>query len=540
MRYISTPRKRGVDIYRHGVGWTAYFSVAFGDAQNRICSKHCPRFSHFSSQAKPGQARPITNHTQHTVKKFIALAMAVVATATMAFAATETVYLKNGSVIKGEIIEQIPGKSIKVQTKDGSIWVYDVDEIEKITKEDASAAEGADCNIRHRKLDFTVATGYNIATKGGSGSVPIDFTVSKRFSPYFSAGVGAGIDIGTASGSDPIIPIFASFKGFLPLTSTKVTPFAEVRGGYAINTNSSQYASNYGLFSIMPGVRMPINHRMDVDLGVGYVHYMASGGGSGAVMFKVGINFHASTDPNRVLKPKKIVPTYDSGLEVGLEAGMPLGWGGGLVVGYKFSPKLSFGLGVNFSEIQKTEPESNITFYREPDGQGEVVGEHDYSYKEEKSGYGNFQIFLRAQYRLTDRKFSPIASVDLGYRKGTGDDLNNYYSYILLDMYHGGIDQAMERAEQDGIKAKSSGFFIRPMVGISLRIGSNSYLEAKVGANITNGISKLDKVVNTSGNWNGIGSNRFQSVRGYCDGTSFSGFSFSIAWKHTFNVFGRH
>jgi sRNA-binding regulator protein Hfq len=47
------------------------------------------------------------------------------------------VYLKNGSIIKGQIIEQIPGSTIKLQTKDGSVFVYKVDEIEKMTREQA-------------------------------------------------------------------------------------------------------------------------------------------------------------------------------------------------------------------------------------------------------------------------------------------------------------------------------------------------------------------------------------------------------------------
>jgi len=47
----------------------------------------------------------------------------------------DVVYLKNGSVIKGDIIEQIPNKSIKIETADGNIFVYDFSDIEKITKE---------------------------------------------------------------------------------------------------------------------------------------------------------------------------------------------------------------------------------------------------------------------------------------------------------------------------------------------------------------------------------------------------------------------
>jgi hypothetical protein len=47
----------------------------------------------------------------------------------------EVVYLKNGTVIRGLIIEQVPKQSIKIQTKDRNIFVFNYVEIEKITKE---------------------------------------------------------------------------------------------------------------------------------------------------------------------------------------------------------------------------------------------------------------------------------------------------------------------------------------------------------------------------------------------------------------------
>jgi hypothetical protein len=51
----------------------------------------------------------------------------------------EVVYLKNGGIIRGTIIEQIPNKSIKIQTKDGNVFVYNMDEVEKLTKEPVRA-----------------------------------------------------------------------------------------------------------------------------------------------------------------------------------------------------------------------------------------------------------------------------------------------------------------------------------------------------------------------------------------------------------------
>jgi len=47
----------------------------------------------------------------------------------------DVVYLKNGSIVRGMILEQVPNVSLKIETYDGSLFVYKFDEIEKITKE---------------------------------------------------------------------------------------------------------------------------------------------------------------------------------------------------------------------------------------------------------------------------------------------------------------------------------------------------------------------------------------------------------------------
>ena len=67
------------------------------------------------------------------MKKIFTLLCLVVLT-TLTFAQNnyqDVVYLKNGSII----IEQIPNKSIKIETADRSIFVFQMDEIERFTKE---------------------------------------------------------------------------------------------------------------------------------------------------------------------------------------------------------------------------------------------------------------------------------------------------------------------------------------------------------------------------------------------------------------------
>ena len=62
---------------------------------------------------------------------------------TFAFAQTslqDVVYLKNGSIIRGDIIEMIPGETVKIMTTDGSVFVHNFADVEKFTKEQPTSA----------------------------------------------------------------------------------------------------------------------------------------------------------------------------------------------------------------------------------------------------------------------------------------------------------------------------------------------------------------------------------------------------------------
>lgn len=48
----------------------------------------------------------------------------------------DVVYLKNGSIIRGDIIEMVPDETVKITTMDGSMFVYDYKDVEKFAKEE--------------------------------------------------------------------------------------------------------------------------------------------------------------------------------------------------------------------------------------------------------------------------------------------------------------------------------------------------------------------------------------------------------------------
>ncbi|MDA3866986.1 MAG: hypothetical protein PF489_09615, partial [Salinivirgaceae bacterium] len=82
------------------------------------------------------------------MKKYLVLLLFALVT-TVTFGQSnyqDVVYLKNGSIIRGVIIEQVPNKSIKIETADRNVFVYQMDEIEKLTKELFQGKSGSSLN----------------------------------------------------------------------------------------------------------------------------------------------------------------------------------------------------------------------------------------------------------------------------------------------------------------------------------------------------------------------------------------------------------
>ena len=111
----------------------------------------------------------------------------------------DVIHLKNGSIIRGMITEQIPNVSYKIETADGNVMVYTPDAIQKIEKEAAgkqkrtsssSSNAGSSTGIRLPQVgDWTV--GFNLAywmlsEKAGDDNLfGVSPTVSYIVSPEF-------------------------------------------------------------------------------------------------------------------------------------------------------------------------------------------------------------------------------------------------------------------------------------------------------------------------------------------------------------------
>jgi hypothetical protein len=185
----------------------------------------------------------------------------------------DVVHLKNGSIIRGIIVEQIPGKSIKIETADKNLFVYKIDEIEKMTKEQVKKSQNTygsdnfDTNFESGYKGI-VELGYMIGTGNyGIDRIKLNIINGYQVNPNFYFGIGTGLRYYTGNGFDAaIIPIFADLRGTLVLDN--VVPYLSLDVGYPLNTASFEKLGF--LFNPTIGVGFKISKKSVFTVGLGY------------------------------------------------------------------------------------------------------------------------------------------------------------------------------------------------------------------------------------------------------------------------------
>lgn len=132
----------------------------------------------------------------------------------------DIVYLKNGSIIKGVIVEQIPGESVKLETRDGNLFVFSMEEIDRITKGPMVAFNrysGQRIRVTHQNNRVTGSVirvdpeGFELDRGGVSGIQRFNYNEVTRLerSAGKQSNIGKGYLIGAGLGTAAVFLTFA-------------------------------------------------------------------------------------------------------------------------------------------------------------------------------------------------------------------------------------------------------------------------------------------------------------------------------------------
>jgi hypothetical protein len=147
---------------------------------------------------------------------------------------SDVLYLKNGSIIYGKLIE-ITNYQYKMQTSDGSIFIYKSDEVEKFAKE-SPFFDGR----KDHGLGFALEVGFLIGSQESNYVAPLSFN--------FLASITSNIHNVTSLGSGvefigrPFTPLFLEYKYIF--NNRKTSPFIFLRGGGLISVRNTEESSS--------------------------------------------------------------------------------------------------------------------------------------------------------------------------------------------------------------------------------------------------------------------------------------------------------
>ena len=182
----------------------------------------------------------------------------------------DVVYLKNGSIIRGTIVEQVMNESVKVQTKDGNYFVFSAEDIQKISKEvSKSEKKQKDSSGFNKPKGFLNLLNVQSYTPGTVPSTyGVEYIFGYRVCPQFAVGFGQGIK--TYRFDDIQIPMFVHLRS--DFMKTAVSPYVAVNVGYnfgsPVQYDGYEYDTEGTFFKLELGVSYNVgNIRMTTGFG---------------------------------------------------------------------------------------------------------------------------------------------------------------------------------------------------------------------------------------------------------------------------------
>ncbi len=164
----------------------------------------------------------------------------------------DVLYLKNGSIIFGKLIE-ISEDQYRIETYDGSIFIYKSSEVEKFAKETA--------NFNGRKqsgFGFSLEAGLLAGAQHTQYTTPFSFNflAGLTYNTKYLISIGSGVEfIGQT-----YTPLFLEYKYLFH--DKKTTPFIFMRGGALLHIESDEQTNNYNEYT-------PFNYKGGTSLTIG-------------------------------------------------------------------------------------------------------------------------------------------------------------------------------------------------------------------------------------------------------------------------------
>lgn len=203
------------------------------------------------------------------------------AQSTEEFRRTDVVYLKNGSIFRGQIAAYEIGGDLALRLAEDRVMHIDAKSIKKIVQETTEAekmGQAAETTIekiyafREKGLHFSTTLGYiggNDQFGNYTDGFNAHFQSIYQFNRLVGAGLGVGVDFYNVNlGS--IVPIYTSVRGYLK--AKNVSPYYQLAAGFGIpivDEGTSGFTNSKGGYYLAPELGFRFNGSADTNFFMG-------------------------------------------------------------------------------------------------------------------------------------------------------------------------------------------------------------------------------------------------------------------------------
>lgn len=155
----------------------------------------------------------------------------------------DVIYLKNGSIIYGQIISSLPSGQVKVKTRDNSLWVFEPSQFDSLSKVNNVLKQ------IHPGIFNLTEVGILAGSSDNSHNAPFSLIniVGWQCKNRFSMGGGVGVEFF----SETYLPVVADFR--YSLKRQGASPFFGIQGGYTFALDKPNKLYSNPLINSFPG-----------------------------------------------------------------------------------------------------------------------------------------------------------------------------------------------------------------------------------------------------------------------------------------------
>jgi hypothetical protein len=192
----------------------------------------------------------------------------------------DVVQLKNGNVLKGTIVRQVPGQFLELKTLDKNFWKFDMEDIAEIRYERKRVPKFKNDSvpIRNSKVFIETKFGVLLGSNGNQNEAPFSLMCSANY--RFKNGLSLGGGTGLETFEETQIPLFADIRYHHKIKGFNTYLFCQSGYSFALdereNTsyyyNNGEEMDNKGGWLINPGIGVIFSGRGSTrfSLGLGY------------------------------------------------------------------------------------------------------------------------------------------------------------------------------------------------------------------------------------------------------------------------------